>query len=232
VLCTGSWFILGRHLPEPRTDAACLARGVANEIAALGSTFFARNLMGFFLLEELMRQWRLSDPELSWDELFREAAAAPAFSLSVDPDDPQFFSPANAARSLAEHLERTGQALRPQSRGAVARAVLEGLVISCRQALREIEELTGEPVQGIAVVGGGARNPLLCRMLADGLERPVAVGPAEATVLGNIALQMMGSGELSSQGEVFHLLARGCRREVHEPSCSGPWQERAERRKA
>ena len=226
VLCTGSWFVLGRLLAEPRTDAASLARGVANEIAPLGNTFYAHNMMGFFFLEELVRQWQLSDPELSWPGLFREAAEAPAFSLSVDSDDPALFSSTNADRSLKDHLACTGQYPAP-TRGVVVRAILEGLVLRCRRALREIEALTGSTIARIVVVGGGARNQLLCRMLADGLERPVMVGPAEATVLGNVALQMLGRGDLDGPAEIYRLLGRGFSCEVKEPAECGPWQEHA-----
>jgi rhamnulokinase len=224
VLCTGSWFVLGVLLPEPRTEAACLAGGAANEIAPLGQTFLARNMMGFFLLEELTRQWRITDPDISWASLFREAEEAPAFGLCVDSNDPVFFSSTNAAQALGEHLLSTGQD-REAARGAVARAILEGLVLSCSRALLGLEVLTGSRTGVVTVVGGGARNPLLCRMLADALGRPVAVGQPEATVLGNAALQMLGRGELGGAGQISRFLARGFPGEVYAPGDGRPWRD-------
>jgi rhamnulokinase len=228
ILCTGSWFILGRLLAAPLTDAACLARGIVNEIAPFGSIFLARNLMGFFLLEELLRYWRIAEPHLDWAELFREAEAAPPFSAVVDSNDPAFFSSTNAARSLEEHFTRTGQPRNP-CRGVVARAVLEGLVLSSRSALHDIESLSGSRLDRVVVLGGGARNALLCRMLADGLDRPVAVGPAEATVLGNIGIQMIGAGVIGEAAELTGLLSRGFPSAVLEPVDTAPWRKRAER---
>ncbi len=228
VLCTGSWFILGRLLGSPLTDPACLRRGFVNEIAPLGLTFLARNMMGFFLLEELLRHWRIAEPGLSWTGLFAEAEASPPFTACVDSNDPSFFSSTNAARSLEEYLSRTGQAASP-GRGAVARAVLEGLVLSSRSALGDLEALTGSRVGRVVVVGGGARNALLCRMLADCLERPVAVGPAEATVLGNIGMQMAGAGLVTGAAELQARLARGFPSAVHEPAGTASWRTRAER---
>jgi rhamnulokinase len=228
ILCTGSWFILGRLLDSPLTGSACLERGFVNEIAPMGQTFFARNMMGFFFLEELLRHWRLSEPGLTWSALFGEAEAAPPFALAIDSNDPAFFSSTNSARSLAGYLSRTGQRPDP-SRGAIARAVLEGLVLSCRGGLRGLERLAGSRVERVVVLGGGARNRLLCRMLADCLELPVAVGPAEATVLGNIGMQMAGAGRVKGPAEMAAILARGFPSAVHEPGDPAPWRGRAER---
>jgi rhamnulokinase len=228
ILCTGSWFILGMLRESPLTDSACLERGFVNEIAPLGLTFLARNMMGFFLLEELLRHWRLAQPGLSWAELFREAEAAPPFAAAVDSNDPVFFSSTNAARSLQEFLSRTGQSPNP-GRGAVARAVLEGLVLSSRSALRDMESLTGGRIGRVVVLGGGAKNALLCRMLADCLERSVAVGPAEATVLGNMGMQMAGAGLVDGAAALTGILARGFPSAVYEPFDTAPWRRHAER---
>jgi rhamnulokinase len=228
ILCTGSWFILGRLLESPCADAGCLARGFVNEIAPLGLTFLARNSMGFFFLEELLRHWKLAEPGLSWSGLVLEAGAAPPFSLEVDSNDAIFFSSTHASRSLGEYLARTGQRQEP-GRGAVARAILEGLVLSCRVALQDLESLTRSRIDRVVVLGGGARNTLLCRMLADCLERTVLVGPAEATVLGNIGMQMAGAGMVKGTAELADLLARGFPSAVHAPGDPAPWRGRPER---
>jgi rhamnulokinase len=228
ILCTGSWFILGRLLDSPPAGSACLRHGFVNEIGPMGQTFSARNMMGLFFLEELVRHWRIAEPGLAWPAVFREAEDAAPFAFSIDSNDPAFFSSTHAAACLSEYLRRTGQRPDP-SRGDVARAILEGLVLSCRSALDDLERLAGRTVDRLVVVGGGARNALLCRMLADCLERPVAVGPAEATVLGNIGMQMAGAGLVKGAPEMGSLLARGFPSAVHEPRDPAPWRRRAER---
>ena len=197
LLCTGTWFILGRLFREPVTSGSALRRGFLNEIAVDGLTFFAKNMMGFYLLEDLIRRWRLTDPDCAYETLFREAADAPARGVAIDVNDPEFFSSTNAARSLAGYFARTGQPPSP-ARGAVVRGLLEGLADSCRAALADLEELTGEKAARVLVLGGGARNALLCRLIEEAVGCTVIAGPAEATVEGNIGMQMIARGERGS----------------------------------
>jgi rhamnulokinase len=71
--------------------------------------------------------------------------------------------------------------------------------------VRTAQELTGVPVRTIHLVGGGARNRLLCRLLAEHAGVPVLAGPVEATSLGNILVQARTYGLL--HGDVDALRA-------------------------
>ena len=52
-----------------------------------------------------------------------------------------------------------------------------------------IERLTGAPIAGIHVVGGGSRNAYLNQATADATGKPVLAGPVEATAAGNVIVQ-------------------------------------------
>ena len=91
----------------------------------------------------------------------------------------------------------TGQP-EPDAPTAFARAILESLAFKYRAVLESLEELTGRRFDEIRIVGGGARNRLLKQWTADATGRTVTAGPAEATALGNIGLQMMATGAVGS----------------------------------
>ena len=50
------------------------------------------------------------------------------------------------------------------------------------------------PSRKMQIVGGGSRNRLLNQFTADATGCTVLAGPVEATALGNLAMQMVGTG--------------------------------------
>jgi rhamnulokinase len=71
---------------------------------------------------------------------------------------------------------------------------VESLALAHRAAVRDAVRLTGRDVDVVHVVGGGARNSLLCQLTADACDRPVIAGPVEATALGNVLMQARANG--------------------------------------
>jgi rhamnulokinase len=67
------------------------------------------------------------------------------------------------------------------------------------------------------VIGGGARNELLCRLTARLLARPVIAGPVEATALGNVLVQARATGELGSLEELRAVAAESAAPVTYEP---------------
>lgn len=60
----------------------------------------------------------------------------------------------------------------------------------------------------VHVVGGGARNALLCQLTADACARPVLAGPVEATALGNVLVQARAHGQVAGALEDLRALVR------------------------
>ena len=68
--------------------------------------------------------------------------------------------------------------------------------------LERLEAASGREVRTIHVIGGGARNELLCQLTADVTGREVLAGPVEATALGNVLVQARAAGELGSLADM------------------------------
>ena len=118
---------------------------------------------------------------------------------------------------------KTGQP-KPDSPGAYTRCVLESLALKYRYVLESLETLAGSKFTEIRVVGGGAQNDLLNQLTADATGRRVLAGPVEATALGNLALQMVGTGAVASLAEARDLIADSFPARVFEPHPSTDWE--------
>ena len=125
--------------------------------------------------------------------LLAEAAQAPASGPVVDVDAPEFLPPGDMPARIEAACRATGQDP-PATRGAVVRCILESLALAYRRAVRLASSLSGQPVDVVHVVGGGARNDLLCQLTADACGLPVLAGPVEAAALGNVLVQARALG--------------------------------------
>jgi rhamnulokinase len=126
---------------------------------------------------------------------------------------------------------RTGQAV-PGTRGDLLRVALESLAWRYRRTVGDLERLLGRRLEVVHVVGGGARNALLCQLTADACGRPVLAGPVEATALGNVLAQAVAGGACASWAEARSLVRASFTPARYEPKDAAAWDEaspRAER---
>jgi rhamnulokinase len=186
---SGTWSLVGLELAEPVLTEAARVANFTNEAGVDGTTRFLRNVMGLWVLTQAMEAWG----ERDIDVVLRAAATEPAGGPVVDVDLPEFLAPGDMEARVRSACERTGQQP-PTSRAAVARCILDSLALAHRRALRAAVSLTGRDVDVVHLVGGGARNELLCRLTADACGVPVLAGPVEATALGNVLVQARALG--------------------------------------
>ena len=158
-LSTGTWSVLGLAVTEPVTAETAFSSGFVNELAVEGIAF-VKNLMGFYLLEDLRARWGSS----AYADLVAAAEAARPFRAILDMEDPAFFAPEDPEAAVAAYLRRTGQTLADGcgtlSRGELVRSQLEGLALLYRRTVEELVSATGIRPDGICLVGGGCRNRL------------------------------------------------------------------------
>jgi rhamnulokinase len=78
-------------------------------------------------------------------------------------------------------------------------------------------------------VGGGSRNRLLNQFTADATGCTVLAGPVEATALGNLALQMVGTGAVDSLDHARRIIERSFPVERFVPTDSDRWDSQYRR---
>lgn len=226
-LSCGTWSVLGILLDRPITSTSACELGFVNEFG-LDKVLFVKNTMGFYLLESLRRTWRQGGVPLSYSQIVTAAAAAKPFSLFLDVNAPMFFAAEGVDQAVRSFLRRAGQRMRAR-RGTILRTIFEGLAFSYRQDLGELEDLTGRRFKRISLVGGGARNRLLCQMIADATGCEVVAGPVEATVAGNLAIQALATGQLGSPSEISGLMKRSFKLTPYKPRRATNWDKNVDR---
>ena len=70
---------------------------------------------------------------------------------------------------------------------------------------------------------------MLNQFVADATGRTVIAGPAEATAIGNVLIQAIGSGELAGLDEARAVVRRSFPTRVIEPASNAGWDAAYER---
>ena len=154
-------------------------------------------------------------------------AAAPLISL-IDPDDECFLAPESMPDEIRDYCRKTGQIV-PETDGAIIRCALESLALRYQMVLQMLERLTGGAIETVHIVGGGIQNRLLCQLTANACDRSVVTGPIEATAIGNLMVQLISSGVVSSIGEARKIISHSFGQETYVPDTVGDWASASER---
>jgi rhamnulokinase len=216
VLSSGTWSLLGLEVTEPVLDGRAAGFNLTNERGVDGTVRLLRNVMGLWLVQECRRGWG----DVTYEDLARQAAEARPDVPLFDPDDDRFLAPADMAATIAAVCRELGQPA-PEGQGEVVRSAVVSLACKYRLTLERLEQVTGRGVDCIHVIGGGARNALLCQLTADMTGRRVLAGPVEATALGNVLVQARAAGLLGSLAEMREVAAASVRPETYEPRADG-----------
>ncbi|ROO59032.1 rhamnulokinase [Micromonospora sp. Llam0] len=217
----GTWSLVGLELAAPVLSAGSRAANFSNEAGVDGTVRYLRNVMGLWLLQECLRHWREQGRPVGLAAVLAQAARQPPLAAVVDPDDPAFLPPGDMPARLARACAGTGQPV-PDSPAAVVRCVVDSLALAHRSALRQAAELADLEVTVVHLVGGGARNELLCQLTADACGLPVVAGPVEATALGNVVVQARAAGAVrGGLAELRALIRRGRRLRTYLPTAAG-----------
>lgn len=227
-LSSGTWSLVGTELDAPVINSDSLRLNFTNEGGVCGTTRLLKNVMGLWMLQCCRSCWSGQGKEYSYTELMDLAVREPAFRHLVDPNDESFLHPASMPEAIDTFCAKTQQP-KPSGPGAYVRAILESLALKYAAVIGEIEQLTQRPITAVRVIGGGSKNRLLNQFTADAAGRRVIAGPVEATALGNLAIQMLATGEASSLADARALIDRSFATEVFEPRETDRWRSQMER---
>ena len=221
-LSSGTWSLFGTELQKPIVNETSLKINITNEGGFGGTTGFLKNIIGLWLIQESRRQWQREGKDYSYADLEKLALSEEPFKCFIDPDAPEFVPQGNIPERVREFCKKTGQYV-PESVGEIMRCIYESLAMKYRMTFEKLCECTGKDYPVIHVIGGGTKDGLLCRMTASSCGKTVKAGPIEATVMGNVAVQLMSDGTIGSISEARRAVAASEELKTYEPQNTDEW---------
>ncbi len=210
-ISSGTWSLMGIESPLPNCSPQAQSGNFTNEGGYEKRYRFLKNIMGMWMIQNVRHE--LGDA-YSFDELCQLAEANPIGSI-VDCEDARFLAPPSMTQEIQRYCEQTNQPV-PQTPGELAWVIYNSLAKCYATAAQEIERLTGKEYDTIHIIGGGAKADYLNRLTARAAGKRVIAGPSEATAIGNILCQMLGSKEITSLAQARRLVVDSFNLEVFQ----------------
>ena len=190
-ISSGTWSLLGVEQPQAHTDEKARVSGYSNEGSVDGQFRLQKNIMGLWMIQQVRRE--LND-EYSFVELAELAKSSP-INDEIDVNDQRFLAP----KSMIEEINAAvGRKL---TVGETAYCIFNNLAKDYAHSLVVLEEMTGEKYENLNIIGGGSKNELLNELTKKYTQKRIITGPTECTAIGNLLMQMIGAGALSSVSE-------------------------------
>jgi rhamnulokinase len=203
-IASGTWCLVGFIHKSPLLSHEAMLAGVTNERMGDGRFRPLKNVLGLWLLERLFAEIGVR-PETPghWQELIDAADALPEPRTLLDLADPTLFNPASMKTAIDAQISRHSPS--PSSAAEYMRLICESIAQGQADVITHLERLGKRSFSRIIIVGGGAKNRLLCQATACRSGKPVLAVDMEASAIGNLANQLVSIGKIDSLAE-FHRL--------------------------
>ena len=181
-ISSGTWSLVGTERERPAISEGSRRYNFTNE-GGIGRRFrVLKNIMGTWLFQNIRRSL---GGGCSYDEMM-ELAMRSGRPARFDVNHPSLTAPADMLAAVKSLLGR------PEAgTGELLNSAYHSLASAYAEAVRELEEITGEKMGRVVIVGGGSRDAYLNRLTAQYTGLPVCTGLQEATATGNILSQLM-----------------------------------------
>lgn len=224
-LSSGTWSIVGLELDAPLLDEKSMAMNISNSGGVMGKTLYLKNVMGLWILQQCKRIWNRESPVLDYPDMVNRAFKASPFTSFIDPDEAHLLNAEDTVGEIIRYCKKSEQPVPDYNDiGTVSRIIFESLAMKYRFVLEQLMEGSGKDVEAIFIIGGGSKNELLNQFTANATGRTVFAGPEEASSIGNIMMQAVGDGMISSLAEVRHIIKSSFDVKEYFPHDSQRWQ--------
>ena len=205
-LNVGTWSLVGCVIDQPLATAEAGAAMFTNERTVDGRVRFLKNIPGFYVINRIHEELGIAMSVPDW------LAQAKAVPERIDLLHPDFYNPPSMVEICVSLAGR-----RPADEWEWAGLALSSLTSTIAKQPTEMEKLTGRKFSSLRVGGGGSQSTSFCQSLANESGLPVYAGPAEATVLGNLAMQFLASGQIESWDAMAEIVSQSSNTKLYQP---------------
>lgn len=199
-ISSGTWSLLGSELTEPVLSAQSQQLNYTNEGGYEGRFRFLKNIMGLWMIQSVKKEMEAAEGrKIGFEEIDSAARIADIDSI-VQCNDNCFLAPKSMIVEIKNYCAKTNQRV-PETNGEIAAVIYKSLAACYASAIKELEQLLNCHFDSLNIIGGGSKSVLLNEMTEKATGLKVLPGPAEATAIGNIIVQMLSSKEFASLEE-------------------------------
>lgn len=188
-ISSGTWSLMGVETDKPDCSVQAMKKGFTNEGGFGGKYRYLKNIMGLWMIQSVRNEW---GRKYSFAEICEMAKAEKDYEAFVDVNDKSFLAPESMTEAVKSYCKSHGETV-PENEGQIAKVIYESLAKSYSQTVEELKENLGMDIDKIYIVGGGCNATYLNELTAKYTKTQVSAGPSEATAIGNIMAQILGS---------------------------------------
>lgn len=192
-LSSGTWSLMGvESLVADSSEEAC-RHNFTNEGGFDHRFRYLKNIMGLWIIQSIRKEL---GGKYSFAELCDMATALGDTPYRIDVNDHSFLSPKSMMGAINAYCKTENMPL-----DHMLCCVYHSLAECYAETIRELGEITGKPLDALHIIGGGSKDDYLNGLTAKAIGIPVYAGPTEATAIGNLLAQMLGTGVFASIAE-------------------------------
>ena len=199
-LSSGTWSLLGVESREPVVTDESMAANLTNEGGWDMRYRCLKNITGLWMIQSIRAE---CGGRYTFDELCEMAVGYGGTPCRVDVNDDSFLAPDNMTEAVRKAMGKPDAPL-----GEVLATVYHSLADCYARTIKEIEGVTGKKLGALHIIGGGSKDDLLNKLTAEACGIDVYTGPTEATAIGNLIAQMLGTGTFSDLPEARAAVAK------------------------
>lgn len=215
-LSSGTWSLFGTEIDKPIINENSMKYNFTNEGGVGDTIMFLKNINGLWIIQQLKNSWSEHFEKVSFPDITVAAMNAEKKHFIIDPNHKLFMAPLNMAEAIKDYCSSNGQGT-PKDLGEIAIAAYNGLAHEYSRVTSCLEEITGRKIDTINMIGGGIQDEFLCQLTADVTGRTILAGPVEASVFGNIIVQLMAVGAIDSLYEGRRIVMDSIAQKQYKP---------------